>query len=63
MVDNIIITIGEILHHIPALKSLNEPSNLSIPQAGIFVIGVIMFMLCTWASYQKAVKDFEEIDL
>lgn len=59
----IIIPIGEVLHHIPGLESLNNPSSMSIPQVIIFAIGVIMFVLCTWVSYQKAVKDFEEIDL
>ena len=59
----IIITMGEVLHHIPSLGSLNNPSNLSMPQIAIFVIAVIVFILCTRVSYQKAVKDFEKIDL
>lgn len=63
VVSFIIIIMGEILHHIPDLESLNNPSNLSMPQAVIFAIGVVVFMLCTWLSYQKAVKDFESIDL
>ena len=63
VVSFIIIIIGEILHHIPDLESLNNPSNLSMPQAVIFAIGIVVFMLCTWLSYQKAVKDFEGIDL
>lgn len=63
LADFIIITVGEALHHIPALESLNELSNVSIPQVAIFVIGVVLFMLCTWLSYQKSIKNFEEIDL
>ena len=63
VVSFIIIIMGEILHHIPDLESLNKPSNLSVPQVVIFAIGVVVFMLCTWLSYQKAVKDFEGIDL
>ncbi|ERK58799.1 hypothetical protein HMPREF1983_00699 [Gemella bergeri ATCC 700627] len=63
IVSSIVIVVGEVLHHIPGLESLNEPSNLSIPQVVIFVIGVIIFILCTWFSYKKAIKDFEEIDL
>ena len=59
----IIITLGEVLHHIPGLESLNDPSDLNIPQIVILAVGVTLFMLCTWASYQKAVKDFEKIDL
>lgn len=63
VVSFIIIIMGEIIHHIPDLESLNNPSNLSMPQVVIFAIGVVVFMLCTWLSYQKAVKDFEGIDL
>lgn len=63
VVSFIIIIMGEILHHIPDLESLNNPSNLSMPQVVIFAIGIVVFMLCTWLSYQKAVKDFESIDL
>ena len=59
----IIITVGEALHHIPSLESLNDPSYISIPQLVIFVIGVTMFLLCTWLSYQKSIKNFEKIDL
>ncbi|MDE8030723.1 ABC-2 transporter permease [Streptococcus mutans] len=47
VVSFIIVIFGEILHHIPALESLNELSNVSIPQVAIFVIGVVLFMLCT----------------
>lgn len=63
VVSFIIIIMGEILHHIPDLESLNNPSNLSMPQVVIFAISIVVFMLCTWLSYQKAVKDFEGIDL
>lgn len=63
VVSFIIIIMGEILHHIPDLESLNNPSNLTMPQVVIFAIGIVVFMLCTWLSYQKAVKDFEGIDL
>ena len=63
VVSFIIIIMGEILHHIPDLESLNNPSNLSMPQVVIFAISIVVFMLCTWLSYQKAVKDFESIDL
>ena len=63
VVGFIIIIIGEALHHIPNLESLNDPASVSVPQVVILVIGVAVFMLCTWVSYQKAVKDFEAIDL
>ena len=62
-VATVIIFMGEILHHIPGLESLNDPANLSIPQVVILLIGIVMFKLCTWFSYQKAIKDFERLDL
>ena len=63
VVGTIIILMGEVLHHIPGLESLNDPANLSIPQVVILLIGIVMFKLCTWFSYRKAVKDFERLDL
>ena len=63
VVGFIIIIIGETLHHIPNLESLNDPASVSVLQVAILVIGIFVFMLCTWVSYQKAVKDFEAIDL
>ena len=63
VVGSIIIFMGEVLHHIPGLESLNDPANLSILQVAILAIGITVFMLCTWFFYQKAVKDFEEINL
>ena len=61
--DLIVVAIGEILHKIPGLESLNDPSNLNISQIVIFIVGVAVFILCTWLSYRKSIKDFEEIDL
>ena len=63
VVATVIIFMGEILHHIPGLESLNDSSNLNVPQMVILLFGVAMFKLCTWFSYQKAIKDFERIDL
>lgn len=63
VVGSIIIFMGEVLHHIPGLESLNDPANLSILQVAILAIGITVFMLCTWFSYKKALKDFEEINL
>ena len=45
-------------------ESLNDSSNLNVPQIVILLFfGVTIFNLCTWFSYQKAIKDFERIDL
>ena len=63
VVTTVIVFMGEILHHIPGLESLNDSSNLNVPQIVILLFGVAMFKLCTWFSYQKAIKDFERIDL
>lgn len=63
VVGSIIIFMGEVLHHILGLENLNDPANLSILQVAILAIGITVFMLCTWFSYKKALKDFEEINL
>lgn len=63
IVNFIIISVGEILHHLPGLESLNDPSNLSIAQLVLFAIGATVFLLCTCLSYQTSRKDFELIDL
>ena len=63
IVNFIIISVGEILHHLPGLGSLNDPSNLSIAQLVLFAIGVTVFLLCTCLSYQTSIKNFEVIDL
>lgn len=59
----VIVILGEILHHIPGLESLNDPANLSMPQAAVCAVGVAVFIICTWLSYQKSIKNFEVIDL
>lgn len=59
----IIITVGEALHHIPGLESLNDSSLVSLPQLVIFAVSLVLFMLCTWLSYKKSIKNFEKIDL
>ena len=61
--DFIIIILGETLHHIPDLESLNDTSNLSIPQIIVFATGFAVFIICTLLSYQKSVKNFNRIDL
>ena len=61
--DFIIIILGETLHHIPDLESLNDTSNLSIPQSIVFVTGFAVFIISTLLSYQKSVKNFNRIDL
>mgnify|MGYP000941952252 CR=1 FL=1 len=63
LVNFIVITVGEVLHYIPGLESLNEPSDLNVLQVAILAIGIIMFVLCTLLSYRRAMKNFEEIDL
>ena len=61
--DFIIIILGETLHHIPGLESLNDTSNLSISQIAVFATGFVVFIICTLLSYLKSVKNFNRIDL
>ncbi|MGP1507257.1 MAG: ABC-2 transporter permease [Sphaerochaeta sp.] len=63
VVSFIIIILGETLHHIPGLESLNDTSNISTGQLVIFATGVTVFILCSFLSYQKSISDFEVIDL
>lgn len=58
-----IIIMGETLHHIPGWENLNDSANITAAQIVILTAGIIVFLACTWFSYQKAVKDFEKIDL
>lgn len=59
----IIIIIGESLHHIPGLGSLNDSSNVSLGQFVILAIGVVVFILSGFLSYKKSIRNFEGIDL
>lgn len=63
LISSIIITAGEILHHIPDLESLNDPSRIFALQLAILAVGIMIFILSTYLSYPRAVRSFEEIDL
>lgn len=60
----ITIGIGEALHHIPGLAWLNAFGTEHLPaQLLLLLAGVILFLLFSLASYKKACRNFEEIDL
>lgn len=58
-----IVAVGEMLHHVSGLESLNYPYGVSAAQMVVFGIGMTVFVLGTWTSYQNSVKNFERIDL
>lgn len=60
----IVIGIMETLHHIPGLAFLNACGweQLGI-QAGVLMFGIIVYVVATWLSIKKSVKQFEKIDL
>lgn len=60
----LMIGMAETLHHIPGLKVLNAFGfeYLDI-QIGLFLIGLVMYVLLTMISYRSACKSFEKIDL
>lgn len=58
-----IVLIAEALHHIPGVESLNSPSDISTLQLLVLTLGMVLFIVCTWVSHNKAIHYFEKIDL
>lgn len=60
----VMIGIGEALHHIPGLETINafgfEDFGL---QFGLFALGVMTYIVLTVLSYRCACRNFERIDL
>lgn len=60
----LVIGIGEALHHVPGLESLNAFGFEHImQQLGLFFAGVLCYVLLTLFSYRHACESFERIDL
>lgn len=60
----LMIGMAETLHHIPGLKVLNAFGFKYLDiQIGLFLIGLVMYVLLTMISYRSACKSFEKIDL
>lgn len=59
-----IITIAEIMHHIPGLEVLNSFgfNNISL-QLTLLAAGIVIYIIMTLLSCKKACSDFEKIDL
>ncbi len=64
IVSFLVIGAAETLHHLPGLSALNH-GNLRdpLPQTAVFFLGVVLYVLMTWCSYRKSVREFEKIDL
>lgn len=60
----LLVGVAEALHHIPGLEALNAFGfdHFGL-QMLLFAGGVLMFILLTWLSYNKAMVSFEKIDL
>ncbi len=60
----VVIGLAEALHHVPGLESLNTIGfeNLGL-QTALLVVGVLIFVILTTASYKKACVNFENTDL
>ena len=64
IVSMIVIALAETLHHIPGLEALNAFGfDTLTPQIYVLVIGIVGFILLTWAALKSSVKRFEQIDL
>ena len=60
----LIIVIGEALHHIPGLEQLNAfgTDHIALQLSALFA-GILLYILLTIMSYNKACKSFDNIDL
>lgn len=64
IVTFLVISAAEALHHFPGLEALNAFGfDHIVLQLSLLLGGAILFIACTWFSYQKACTDFEKIDL
>lgn len=62
--DFLVVGIGEMLFHIPALSPLNAFGFAHIGlQIGVLTAGIIVFALLTAISLHWSIKNFEKIDL
>ena len=60
----LVVGLAEAAHHVPGLEALNACGFDHLPlQLGCLAGGALLFVLFTWLSYQKACRDFEQIDL
>ncbi|MBQ0059151.1 MAG: ABC-2 transporter permease [Lachnospiraceae bacterium] len=59
----IVITIGETLSKVPGGQILNATSGVHPVHAVVFAVGVLVYVVGTWASMIQSIKHFENIDL
>lgn len=60
----ICIGIGEALHHFPGLEWLNAFGTEHLTaQLLLLLIGIVSFLILSFASYRKSCRNFEKIDL
>lgn len=60
----IVIIIAEVLHHIPGLEKLNAFAfdNILI-QLLLLILGIVLYLIMTIASFKKSCRNFDKIDL
>lgn len=59
----VVAAIAETVHHFPALKALNSPSEGLKIQAMILLFGLVFYSLSTLISWKKSQRNFELLDL
>ena len=64
VVSFIVVIIGEVLHHIPALEFLNGTDTLCDKRMWIILAaGIVFYVLVTFVSCRVAMKRFERVDM
>lgn len=64
IVNFVIIFIAEALHYIPGLTAVNAFGfDYMGLQAGLLVVGIVIYVLLTAMGYKRSCEDFEKIDL
>ena len=60
----LIVGLGETLHHIPGLEPINAFGFEHIGlQIAVLLAGALLYILLTWLSMKRSIRDFERIDL
>ena len=59
----LIVTAGEILHHLPGLEGLNAPTGQGMLQIPVLLLCAAAYALGSWRAAERAAQNFETVDL
>ena len=64
MISFLLITVAEVLHHIPGLEFLNDTDTLCSPTMWIILAAsFVIYVIVTAISCKVAMKRFERVDM